>query len=526
MSGFKVNFSVNNQLATPAIHAAALVNRPAAGQPGRVFIDTDNPSTGIYRDTGTAWIQIAATSSPETDTLQTVTNRGNTTTQNVTIGAGTIPVGTIDARKATAALNNSSDRAIIAQSTPTIPNGASFGVHNVSVVEGGLIQDYQGSATIANTGTNAAGIFVNSITFSSATPQTLTVSQSSGIRAIAGTQTGLYFTGSGAGGGTITHVAGLRVVTPINTGGTAINITNNYGLLVSTQTPLTGTINYTNRYGIYQEGASDVNYFAANSLFGTLTNSSFRVDIAGTSRIVASSSSAVLTVTQNQGWTGTQYTIDANGYSNFGGIRISGSETARAIMPISSTAEIGIATSGNRAILFTQSGTDERMRIAQGGNVLIGTTTDGGQKLQIEGGAGIAVRVANSGTNAGINISNSTYPYIVFNRAGTVVKSFGIFNATGDMAIQESTGWSGANSHIFYGGGGFSTIGSGNFGNNVAANASAILQATSTTKGFLPPTMTNAQMTSIVSPATGLMVYDTTNSRLNVYDGSNWISLH
>lgn len=79
MSGFKVNFSVNNQLATPAIHAAALANRPAAGQPGRVFIDTDNPSTGIYRDTGTAWIQIAATSSPEADTLQTVTDRGNTT---------------------------------------------------------------------------------------------------------------------------------------------------------------------------------------------------------------------------------------------------------------------------------------------------------------------------------------------------------------------------------------------------------------------------------------------------------------
>jgi hypothetical protein len=61
------------------MHAAALANRPAAGQPGRVFIDTNNPSTGIYRDTGTAWIQIASTSSPEVDTLQTVTDRGNTT---------------------------------------------------------------------------------------------------------------------------------------------------------------------------------------------------------------------------------------------------------------------------------------------------------------------------------------------------------------------------------------------------------------------------------------------------------------
>lgn len=96
MSGFKVNFSVNNQLATPSIHAAALANRPAFGQPGRLFIDTDIPSSGIYRDTGTAWVQIAETSDPEADTLQTVTDRGNTTTQDITIGNGSTPSATLD----------------------------------------------------------------------------------------------------------------------------------------------------------------------------------------------------------------------------------------------------------------------------------------------------------------------------------------------------------------------------------------------------------------------------------------------
>lgn len=96
MSGFKVNFSVNNQLATPSIHAAALANRPAAGQPGRVFIDTDNPSTGIYRDTGTIWVQIAETSDPEADTLQTVTDRGNTTTQDIAIGTSSTPSAPLD----------------------------------------------------------------------------------------------------------------------------------------------------------------------------------------------------------------------------------------------------------------------------------------------------------------------------------------------------------------------------------------------------------------------------------------------
>ena len=42
-----------------------------------------------------------------------------------------------------------------------------------------------------------------------------------------------------------------------------------------------------------------------------------------------------------------------------------------------------------------------------------------------------------------------------------------------------------------------------------SVNASAQLQVTSTTKGFLPPVMTSAQRTAIASPATGLMVYQT-----------------
>ena len=42
-----------------------------------------------------------------------------------------------------------------------------------------------------------------------------------------------------------------------------------------------------------------------------------------------------------------------------------------------------------------------------------------------------------------------------------------------------------------------------------SVNASAQLQVTSTTKGFLPPVMTSAQRTAIASPVTGLMVYQT-----------------
>jgi hypothetical protein len=57
-------------------------------------------------------------------------------------------------------------------------------------------------------------------------------------------------------------------------------------------------------------------------------------------------------------------------------------------------------------------------------------------------------------------------------------------------------------------------------------DASAIVNISSTTKGFLPPRMTNAQMVAIATPAAGLVVYDTTNNKLNVYDGTNWVTLH
>jgi hypothetical protein len=55
-----------------------------------------------------------------------------------------------------------------------------------------------------------------------------------------------------------------------------------------------------------------------------------------------------------------------------------------------------------------------------------------------------------------------------------------------------------------------------------AAAASAILTATSTTQGFLPPRMTGTQRDAIASPAAGLMVYNSTTNKLNFYNGSAW----
>jgi hypothetical protein len=58
--------------------------------------------------------------------------------------------------------------------------------------------------------------------------------------------------------------------------------------------------------------------------------------------------------------------------------------------------------------------------------------------------------------------------------------------------------------------------------NVVTAQTSAILQADSQTRGFLPPRMTSTQRDAISSPATGLTVYQTTDNYLSLYNGVNW----
>jgi hypothetical protein len=60
--------------------------------------------------------------------------------------------------------------------------------------------------------------------------------------------------------------------------------------------------------------------------------------------------------------------------------------------------------------------------------------------------------------------------------------------------------------------------------NYAFANSSSILDVASTTKGFLPPRMTTTQKNAISSPASGLMVYDTTLNQMSYYNGTSWVN--
>jgi hypothetical protein len=58
-----------------------------------MFVDTNNPSTGIYRDTGSSWVAVADPGAGTTGTLQQVTTNGSTT--NVGISITTLTPGSV-----------------------------------------------------------------------------------------------------------------------------------------------------------------------------------------------------------------------------------------------------------------------------------------------------------------------------------------------------------------------------------------------------------------------------------------------
>lgn len=61
--------------------------------------------------------------------------------------------------------------------------------------------------------------------------------------------------------------------------------------------------------------------------------------------------------------------------------------------------------------------------------------------------------------------------------------------------------------------------------NTATPSASASLEITSTSTGVLVPRMTTAQYTAIVSPATGLLIYCTSDNKFYYYDGVQWVTM-
>ena len=101
------------------------------------------------------------------------------------------------------------------------------------------------------------------------------------------------------------------------------------------------------------------------------------------------------------------------------------------------------------------------------------------------------------------------------NTVGLFIEGAGSTNATSSLLIENSSA-----DELFR------VLDDGSIGiSTTTPDASALMEMTSTTRGFLPPRMTTVEMNAIGSPAIGLMVYDTTTNQWMGYNGTSWVKI-
>lgn len=126
--------------------------------------------------------------------------------------------------------------------------------------------------------------------------------------------------------------------------------------------------------------------------------------------------------------------------------------------------------------------------------------------------------------------SNSATGYSsleLLNSGGTQMGGFGYANASAGSYADQVYYYTNSKALILASFAGrrdlfLSATGDVSIGSGAAANTRAVLDLTSTTKGFLPPRMTTAQRDAITSAPAGLMIYNTSTNKLNFYNGSAW----
>jgi hypothetical protein len=168
----------------------------------------------------------------------------------------------------------------------------------------------------------------------------------------------------------------------------------------------------------------------------------------------------------------------------------------------------GASFSQNQYIGFKGGSGNTILRQYNNDSIGIGATTSPSARVQV----------------VGSGATSATTSLLVQNSAGTQLlkvaddgtTTANIFSTTGVTSINNGTLYIGSNFVTTYG----QSIGF--FGATVA---SAIVEIQSTTRGFLPPRMTTTQRNAISSPATGLVLYDSTTNKLQCYNGSTWNDL-
>jgi hypothetical protein len=343
------------------------------------------------------------------------------------------------------------------------------------------ILNYSGANTINVTSYNASALIRNGLTFGSAAAS-VTYTQGTGIKALVNSQN--QYIQNGANSGTISHYANIQILGDQKTGVGLTTFTNRYGLLINDYNEFTAGNTYTNRWGIYQAGLNESNFFAGKVGIGSgYVPSTFQLDVNGTARV-----SGDLTILNNKLIVENTINNTAPTMMSFINIGSGGGTGATFQFSYSSTL---VLTYGN-GFTFTHNGTATPTRITSSGIVTKDLTASTSLLFQDS----LPATIKSNGQSTDSFTFTGGGSLLFQNYIGSYDTRFAILKSTGNVLIQN--------------GGTFTDI------------TSARLAVNSSTQGFLPPRMTTAEKNAIGSPAQGLMVFDTTLVKLCVYSGSAW----
>lgn len=407
-----VDLSILNQKGTPAFFSDIFANRPAFGFAGRVFISTDTGA--IYEDTGTAWTLIADAGAGTTGTLQQVTTNGNTTTQGISITAGGLSANSITNTSLTTGSvafvgaaglmtqdntnffwdNTTKYLGLGNTGTPSAPldihnatanvfmqlNATSTNNSNIAFLNSGV-----GKWRIGNLYNSGANSFQVYDVLNSTARLTIT---NTGATTITNTLFGTtsIFEGTGASyGGTIFGVITARQnATDFKGLVLGFDSSTQTGVLISTtNTAPSSMAFYTNSGAGYLLGMT-LSSSQALTLNGTLNGTTASFSSTGSASLITA-----LTLNNTGVLVDSNVEIKLSSASNTGGIRL------RSIAPGGGNNDFALYTTAGSTLNATPS----IYAAGSTGNVLIGTITDAGYKLDVNGNLRVS-NLAGTGSRA------------------------------------------------------------------------------------------------------------------------------
>jgi len=433
--GIRLINYVNNQLGSPALYTDSYANRPAAGIGGRLFMSTDTHQ--IFQDQVTGWSLIADAGSGSSN-LDQVTKNGNTTTWGINILSGDLTLQSVNF------------------------------IYAAGLADGGVLFPSGGSGKISQDTTNFVWDNTNKrLGLGTATPSArLDIHSATGINAtFNGTTTNngtLQFQNAGTAKWTIGNyysTGNNDFIIYDNANGTNRAYFLNTGYAIFPNSVIIGSSSRSSSYAFDVTGNGIFTgtlrntlsaYFAINSgSVGIGTSSPSRlldVSAAGNSYIRTSNTTNSVFVdilsASTAGYIGTQsnhdFIIQSN---NTERLRITNAgQIYNSNPPSGDWAQVcyGLNSSGNSYGLLVSAGTTSAdvtfqarsqsgstyFKVTGAGNVLIGTTTDNGQKLQVSGTSyfsdNILINQTSGATNVKLKVrvsdqSSSNYAFLIDN---------------------------------------------------------------------------------------------------------------